>query len=91
MNKEIERMKMVKAMEYIVRQVNDEDIFMGWLYTGVADGDIEYGDLEVTGEDFDNLGWYIEDEHFASLMNLFLRIMAKAKADGLYCGKVLSE
>ena len=42
-----ERVKMVKAMEFICRQINDEDVFMGWLMNGVADGDIEYGDLST--------------------------------------------
>ena len=37
-----ERTRMVKAMEYICRQINDEDVFNGWLMGGVADGDIEY-------------------------------------------------
>ena len=36
-----ERAKMVEAMEYIARQVNNEDIFMRWLRSGVADGDSE--------------------------------------------------
>ena len=44
MNK-AERIKMVKAMEYIARNLNNEHIFYRWLMTGVADGDIAYGDL----------------------------------------------
>lgn len=47
MNKQ-ERVKMVKAMEYIARQINDEDVFEGWLVSGVEDGDIDYGDLMNT-------------------------------------------
>ena len=47
MEKNIERMKMVKAMEFIARQVNNEEIFNAWLTDGVPDGDIEYGDLDV--------------------------------------------
>ena len=42
-----DRVKMVKAMEYIARQVNDERVFDYWLSLGVADGDIEYGDLSA--------------------------------------------
>ena len=91
MNK-IEREKMVKAMEFIARQINNEDIFDGWLMVGVADGDIEYGDLEVTK---DNAGWldsyYEDDSDFAELMDTFLRKMAQAYKDGgLYCDRVVS-
>ena len=88
MNK-VERIKMVKAMEYIARQVNDEEVFEGWLMVGVADGDIEYGDLEP--EDDGTLEWYIEDGHFAELMGVFLRRMAAAeKSGGLYCDRIVS-
>jgi hypothetical protein len=53
MNK-IERMKMVKAMEFIAHQINDEEIFLDWwLPGGVADGDIEYGDLSVNDTEYD--------------------------------------
>ncbi|MBQ1779439.1 MAG: hypothetical protein IIZ93_14900 [Acidaminococcaceae bacterium] len=89
----IERMKMVKAMEFITRQINDEDIFMGWLYNGVADGDIKYGDLDITAEDEENLYCYCDDDKdFADLMALFLRLMAKAHKDGgLFCNWVCSD
>ena len=91
MNK-IEREKMVKAMEFIARSINDEEVFMGWLMTGVADGDIEYGDLDVTKE---NVGWldtyYEDNDSFAELMDSFLRRMSQAYKDGgLYCDGVVS-
>ena len=54
MNK-AERIKMVKAMEFICRQVNDEDNIEAWLTLGVADEDIEYGDLEVKDSDPEDL------------------------------------
>lgn len=83
-----ERMKMVKAMEYIARQLNDEGIFESWLIDGVTDGDIEYGDL-TTYADIDD--WYIEDQHFSDLMETFLRCMRAAKkSGGLYCDGVVS-
>lgn len=91
-----ERIKMVKAMEYIARQVNDEDIFFGsWLMCGVADGDITYGDLTVNdsqGIDWDEAYQYCEDDDdFADLMGLFLRVMRRAeKSGGLYCDNVVS-
>ena len=87
-----ERVKMVKAMEYVVRQINNEDVFMRWLSVGVADGDIEYGDMNVTEEDAENLEYYVTDDHFADLMHLFLCLMQSAKADGgLYCDGIISE
>ena len=85
------RIKMVKAMEYIARQLNDEEVFECWLMCGVADGDINYGDL--TEEDKEGfLSYYTEDAHFADLMQWFLNIMSGAKkSGGLYCDGVVSE
>lgn len=89
---ENERIKMVKAMEFIARQVNDEEVFEEWLIDGVADGDIEYGDLVVNSDDFEILDYYCDDENFADLMRLFLRMMARArKSGGLYCDGVVSR
>lgn len=89
----IERIKMVKAMEYIARQMNDEEVFCDvWLTYGVADGDIEYGDLSVNDTDVENLSYYVEDEPFSELMRDFLRVMWFAKRDGgLYCDGVVSK
>ena len=96
MDNKIERMKMVKAMEFIARQVNNEEIFDAWLMDGVPDGDIEYGDLNVTGNDVDGYycggdGWEQDeaDKHFAELMDSFMWVMKEAWKDGgLYCGEV---
>lgn len=64
----------------------------GWLALGVADGDIEYGDLSVGPDDADELEYYMEDEPFADLMDTFLRCMAHARRDGgLYCDGVVSK
>lgn len=100
MNK-YERIKMVKAMEFIARQVNDEDVFQYWLANGVADGDIEYGDLEVNPEDeMTDVCFYIGEENvegvafdaFEDLMSTFLKLMVKAwKSGGLYCDGVTSD
>lgn len=86
-----ERVKMVKAMEFICRQINDEEVFEGWLMNGVADGDIPYGDLtyDPTNED-DEAIYYTEDDTFKDLMACFLRRMVGAsKSGGLYCDKVV--
>lgn len=88
MDKMTERKKMVLAMEYIARQVNCEDVFMGWLQCGVADGDIPYGSLKVSDVD----DCYIEDESFSEIMTEFLLTMKCAWEDGgLYCGGVVSD
>ena len=83
---------MVKAMEFIARSVNDEGVFEGWLVSGVADGDIQYGDLTVNDGDAEDLEIYLGDEEFADLMNTFLRVMKNAKrSGGLYCDDVVSK
>lgn len=91
--KAIERVKMIKAMEFIARNINDENIFVNrWLVAGVADGDIDYGDLSADKEDAENLEYYMDDATFADLMELFLRCMASAKkSGGLYCDGVVSK
>lgn len=86
MNK-AERCKAVRAMDFLARSVNNEDILYGkWLMGGVADGDI---DEDTTDEDLD---YYIEDENFSDIMACFLRCMADAKSDGgLYIDGIVSK
>lgn len=85
----MERLQLVKCMEFICRNLNDENIFMGWLYDGVADGDIEYGDVAIKPEDTEDLMYYTEDKTFADLIDTFLRLMSRArKSGGLYCGGI---
>lgn len=89
----VERIKMVKAMEFLARQVNDEEVFEEWLMMGVADGDIEYGDLTITKdlEDEEALWYADDDKNFAELMETFLSVMSGAKkSGGLYCDGVVS-
>ena len=81
-----ERIELVRSMETVARAVNDEEVFESWLLCGVADGDI---DEDTTDED---LEWYAEEENFKDLMDVFLRMMARAKkSGGLYCGDVTSS
>lgn len=91
MNK-MERISLVKAMEFIARQCNDEEVFFYWLENGVADGDIKYNDTEYSPEmDDEELEYYVTDEHFSVLMDDFLRLMnAARKSGGLYCDGVVS-
>lgn len=85
----MERVRMVKAMEYIVRQVNDERVRNRWRMNGVAYG-IEYGDFAPVD---DNMDCYCEDnDNFAELMDCFLRVMRLASyTGGLYCNGVFSK
>ena len=84
-----ERTKMVEAMEYICRQLNNENHLITWFMAGVADGDIEYGEFDANDQ---NAQYYAkDDDNFAELMQLFLNIMARAKkSGGLYCDGVVS-
>lgn len=87
-----ERIKMVKAMEFIARQINDENIFESWLIGGVADGDIGYMDHGYNDLDAEDLAYYIDDKNFRDLMGLFLRCMKRAyKSGGLYCDGIVSD
>lgn len=89
MEKKLERLQLVKCMEFIVRNLNDENIFDRWLYTGVADGDIPYGEVAIQPDDEENLDYYIEDDNFKYLISLFLKLMVSArKSGGLYCGGI---
>lgn len=84
----VSRQKMVLAMEYIARQVNDEDVFMNWLMVGVADEDIRYGEINPDAVD----DYYIEDDNFRELMDVFLTLMKDAReSGGLYCDDIVTK
>ena len=87
----LERKKMILAMEYICRQINDEDAFDGWLLCGVPDGDIPYGNFDTdTIYSEDNM--VVDNDDFLELMDCFLRRMEGAKkSGGLWCGDVVTE
>lgn len=80
------RKNVVLAMESLVRAVNNEELIEPWLMCGVPDGDIQ----QYTPDEVDE--YFIEDNNFAELMGLFLKIMSRAKNDGgLYVDKVVSK
>ena len=82
------RKKMIVSMEYIVRQINNEDFLMFWLSEGVPDGDIEYGNLDISQVD----DYLIEDGNFKDIMTTFLKCMKQAWSDGgLYCDTIVSN
>ena len=76
------RAKVVRAMELIARCINDEEIFDSWLMCGVADGDID------GSEDDEDLEYYCEDDNFAELMGLFLRLMKRELTRAADCTKM---
>ena len=87
MNKN-ERAKLIRAMEFIAAQINDEEICLGWRAAAVADAGIEYGDLSNNPEGVEP---YIDDESFADVMDTFLWCCKDAWASGgLFCDGVRS-
>ncbi len=81
-----ERANAVRAMEMLVRSVNNEELIEPWLMCGVADGDIDENTTD------DDLECYLDDDTFADLMYLFTKIMSRAHKDGgLYIDKVVSR
>ena len=90
MDKLTERKKMLVAMEFVARQINDEDVLMGWLMNGVPDGDIEYGNFDIS--QIDDEDYMVRDDGFEEIMSCFLRRMVKAYDSGaLYCGGVVCK
>lgn len=84
-----ERYEMIRAMETIIRNLNDERYIDKWLSLGIADGDITE---DSTDED---LEWYADTRNFSELMNLFCEIMKNATKGSnqngvLYCDGVIS-
>ena len=87
------RAEIVYSMDMIARTINDEDIFMRWLRSGVADGDIDYTEsYESAIERLSDMDCYVGNDEFSELMGLFIRLMGKAKLDGsgLFADHVLS-
>lgn len=83
----LRRAEVVKSMETLARCINYEDLIDGWLVYGVADGDVKEG---TKLDEIVEMG-YCEDETFADLMTLFLKLMYKAGGNGgLYAGGVVS-
>ena len=92
-----ERKTMVFCMEFLCRNLNDEEDLFRWLTNGVADGDFNY--CEMVDNPADSIesvdDYYIEGETFADLMHLFLRIMRQAAnpniGGGLYCDGIVDK
>lgn len=82
----VNRIKMIKAMEFIARNVADEEVFDYWLRNGVSDGEITYGDLSLNADDFENLNWWLDTDNFEDLCTEFLTLMKYAREDGFSVG-----
>lgn len=82
-----ERITALRAMEFLARSVNNEELLEPWLIEGVAGGDI---DENTTDEEL--VDYVDNDEFFADIMATFLCIMHSAAKDGgLYIDGVVSE
>lgn len=73
-----ERIDMIRAMEIVCKNINDEEIMMRWRIDGVADGDIK-----DTTKDVD-LKYYAKDDVFGGLLTTFAEIMKEVCKDGIH-------
>jgi hypothetical protein len=82
-----ERVSVIRAMDIIVRSLNDERDILWWLDSGVPDGEINE---ETTDEE---LGWLVDDdESFADIMSTFIKIMRRQPVNGaMWVDNVLSK
>jgi hypothetical protein len=82
-----ERVSVIRAMDTIVRSLNDERDILWWLDSGVPDGEINE---ETTDEE---LGWLVDDdESFADIMSTFIKIMRRQPVNGaMWVDNVLSK
>ena len=82
-----ERVSIIRAMDTIVRSLNDERDILWWLDSGVPDGEINE---ETTDEE---LYWLVDDdESFADIMSTFTKIMRRQPINGaMWVDNVLSK
>lgn len=82
-----ERVSVIRAMDTIVRSLNDERDILWWLDSGVPDGEINE---ETTDEE---LSWLVDDdESFADIMSIFIKIMRRQPVNGaMWVDNVLSK
>ena len=82
-----ERVSVIRAMDTIVRSLNDEEYVAWWLEDGVPDGEIDEGTAD------EELYWLVDDnESFADIMSTFIKIMKKQPVNGaMWVDNVLSK
>lgn len=80
------RCMVIRAMEIIVQAVNNTKLITQWRVEAIADGDIR---SDTTDDDME---YYIDDDTFADIMDIFLQVMSNAQADGgLYVDGIVSK
>lgn len=77
--RKLDMAKMILAMEFIARHINDEDIFLEWIAYGVADEDIPYGSFETADVD----SYYLRLDVFEEIKDTFISIMARIEKEKL--------
>jgi hypothetical protein len=82
-----ERVSVIRAMDTIVRSLNDERDILWWLDSGVPDGEINE---ETTDEE---LSWLVDDDDsFADIMSTFIKIMRRQPVNSaMWVDNVLSK
>lgn len=82
-----ERVSVIRAMDTIVRGLNDEEYVAWWLEDGVPDGEIDEGTAD------EELYWLVDDdESFADIMSTFIKIMRRQPVHGaMWVDNVLSK
>ena len=83
----IARKSLVLSMDRIIRSINCEIYIEQWLMSGVADGEL---DNNSTIDDVDD--FYIQDDEFKILMDVFSKLVDKAiRNGGFYCDGIISK
>jgi hypothetical protein len=82
-----ERVSVIRAMDTIVRSLNDGRDVLWWFEYGVPDGEIN----EETTDD--ELLWLVDDDKlFADIMSTFIKIMKRQPINGaMWVDNVLSQ
>lgn len=82
-----ERVSVIRAMDTIVRSLNDGRDVLWWFEYGVPDGEIN----EETTDD--ELLWLVDDDKlFADIMSTFVKIMKRQPINGaMWVDNVLSQ
>lgn len=71
-----ERIQAIRAMDFLARSINNENILEAWLANGIPDG-------EITDDTKDEeLEWLIDDESLDEITEKFCACMARAKFNG---------
>lgn len=70
------RVEILKAMDLLVRDINDENIHISWLMNGLPDG--------LAQQDDEAFMDFLDDETMEDIGNCFIRCIKRAEKDGFY-------